>query len=230
MADPQTYTQEQYDAMIAERDALKANRDQILKEAKDAKKRLSDYDGFDPAEFKALKEAAVAAEQKKAAAEGDFNALKKQLVDAHAAELATHSKRTGKMEQALNKHLVEAKLAAALAKADADPTMTALLMLEGQRHIRVRETDEGFEEYVSDDRGNPLVADGKGTPMDVDMFVAQNLKTNYPGAFRGTGSSGGGATKSSGSAVGGSKSITAGDNAAFLANLDGIADGTIAVQ
>ena len=225
-----TYTQEQFDAMIAERDALKANRDQILSEAKATKKKLADYDGLDPLEYKALKAAASEAEQKKAAAEGDFNALKKQLVDAHAAELAAHGKRTGKMEQSLIKHLVEAKLAAALAKADADPTMTSLLMLEGQRHIRVRETEDGFEEYVADEKGNPLVADGRGTPMDVDTFVAQTLKTSYPGAFRGTGSTGGGATKSSGGATGGVKSIAAGDNSAFLANLDGIAAGTTVVQ
>lgn len=229
MAEPKTYTEDEYNAMIAERDALKANRDEVLKEAKSAKEKLKNYDGVDPVEFKRLKDEAAAAEAKKLAAEGDFNALKKQLVDAHTVELAAKDTRAGKLEKSLNKHLVEAKLAAALAKADADPSMIGLLMLEGQRHVRVRETDDGFEEYVSDDAGNPRVADGKGTAMDVDTFVAQTLKTTYPGAFKGTGSSGGGASKSN-AGGGGAKTVAVGDDAAFLANLDGIAKGEVVVQ
>jgi hypothetical protein len=195
VAEPKTYTEDEYNAMIAERDALKVNRDQILKEAKDAKKKLGEYDGVDPAEFKALKEASAEAERKKAAAEGDFKSLEKQLIERHTAELQGKDTKIGKLTAAIERRLVQAKLAEALAKHDADSSMIPLLQLEGQRHVRVRETADDFEEYVVDAQGNPRIADGKGTAMTIDDLVAQTLKTQYPAAFKGSGSSGGGASK-----------------------------------
>ncbi len=228
MAEPTTYTEEQYNAMIAERDALKANRDEVLKEAKAAKAALKNYDGVDPSEFKALKDAAAAAELKKAQAEGDFSALKKQLVDAHATELASEKAKTNKAMAALEKRKV-AQLTDALVKADVRKDMLDLLVLKGSASVRLREGEDDYEEYVADEKGNPLVADGSGTPMTVHQFVEKNLKAQYPGAFNGSGSSGGGAIKSSGGASG-AKTIAAGDNAAFLANLDGIASGSVEVR
>ena len=38
MADPRVYTQEEFDAVVAERDAQKANHDALIKEAKAAGK------------------------------------------------------------------------------------------------------------------------------------------------------------------------------------------------
>ena len=227
MADDQTFTQAQVDAMIAEQiAALKSNRDELLKEAKAAKTALKNYDGVDPDEFKRLKAEAEAAEQKKAAAEGDFATLKKQLVDNHAKELAARDARVAKLNAALERRLVEAELTQELVKAGAKPNMIDLLVLRGKSNVRVRETEDDFEQYVADARGNPLVADGRGTPMTLADLVGVTLKTQYPDAFNGTGSSGGGASKSgSGSAGSGSRVIQAGDNDAFLANLADIASG-----
>lgn len=171
-------------------------------EAKQAREKLTAWDGVDPAEFKRLKAAAEEADRKKAAAEGDFKALEKQLIDRHQAELGGRDTKIGKLTKALEKRLVQAQLTTALTEANAKPTMLKLLVLEGARSIRVRETDEDFEEFVADDKGNPLVADGKGTPMTVKAFVEQTLKTQYPDAFQGTGSSGGGASRSTGGAGG----------------------------
>jgi hypothetical protein len=220
------FTKEEVDAMLAEQvGGLKANRDEALKELKSARAALKNYEGVDPTEFKALKEAAAEAERKKAAAEGDFKSLEKQLIDRHTQELSAKDKRAAKLQSALEKRLVDAKLATALAKADADPAMLELLQLAGRRAIRVRETEDDFEEYVADAQGNPLIADGKGTPMDVDTYVQQTLKAQYPGAFKGTGSSGGGATRSAGGASGAVRSIASTNSPDFLSNLADIASG-----
>ena len=231
MADePKTYTEEEVAARIAEVEkGLKANRDEALKEAKTAKARLAAYDGVDPDEFKKLKSAAEEAERKKAAAEGDFKSLEKQLVDRHSVELAAKETAIGKLTKAVERRLVQAQLATAIAKAGGKPSMTELLVLDGARHIRVRETDEDFEAFVADEKGLPLVADGKGTPMTVDLFVEQNLKAKYPDAFNGSGSSGGGASKST-AGGGGVRVIAAGDDQAFLANLAEIASGKAEVR
>jgi hypothetical protein len=230
VADPKTYSEDEYNAMIAERDALKANRDEILRESKKAKDALKNYDGVDPAEFKTLKEAAAEAERKKAASEGDFKALEKQLIDRHTAELGVKDAKIGKLNKALEKRLIDAKLAESLAKHEAEPTMLKLLQLEGRQYVRVRETDDDYEEYVVDAKGNPLIADGKGTAMTVDDLVVQRLKTDYPAAFKGSGSSGGGASKSTPGGSGGVKVIAAGDKKGFIDNLADIASGKAQVR
>ncbi len=230
MADPKTYTQEEFDAAIAEREAatagLKANRDELLKESKAAKAKLAAYDGVDPEEFKKLKQAADEAEQKRAAAQGDFESLKRQLVEKHGTELSAKDAAIAKRQAALEKRLVQAELTAAIARHKGDPD---LLLPHGSRYVKVKETEQDFEAFIADESGNPRYADGKGTPMSFDDLVTQVLLPKYPRAFEGTGSSGGGAAKSTGGA-GGARVIPRDDNAAFLANVDGIADGTTQVR
>lgn len=224
-----TFTQDQVDAMIAEREAgLKANRDELLKEAKTAKERLKAFEGVNPDEFKTLKAQAEEAALKKAAAEGDFKALEKQLIDRHSAELAAKDGKLSKVEKALHQRLVQAELRKTIQDAGGLKDMADLLMEYGARFVKVKETDDGFDAYVVDERGNPRIADSVGTPMNIAAFVESELKTKYPRAFEGTGSSGSSAAKSNGGA-GGVKTIAAGDKKAFLDNLEGIANGTVKV-
>lgn len=226
MTDGKTYTQDEVDAMLAERLAtetagLKQNRDDVLKEAKAAKAKLAAYEGVDPEEFKRLKGAADEAERKKAAAEGNFASLEKQLIEKHGVEMSKADSRAAKLQKALEYRLVQAELQSAIGKhrGDAD-----LLMPIASRSVRMRETEQGFEAYVADEQGNPRIADGKGTPMSFEDLVTQELLVKYPRAFDGTGSSGGGASKSTGSA-GATRVIPAGDNDAFIANLADVASG-----
>lgn len=193
MADPKTYTEDEYNAMLAERDALKANRDEALSEAKKAKRALQNYDGVDPEEFKRLKAAADEAETKRAAAAGDFETLKKQLVDNHTKEIGAKDTKIGKLTKALERRLIQAELTKAIAakKGDAD-----LLLPYAERFARTKETDDDFEAYLVDAAGNQRFSDGQATPMTFDAFVEQELMTKFPRAFDGTGSSGGGASKS----------------------------------
>ena len=193
---------------------------------KAAKAALAKYEGVDPEEFKSLKQAAAEADRKKAAAEGDFKSLEKQLVEQHGKELATERAARAKAEAAVEKRLVQAELTRAIAKHRGD---SELLMPIASKFVKVRQTDDDYVAYVVDEQGNPRIADGKGTPMDFDQLVEQVLLPKYPRAFDGTGSSGGGATKSSGSAAG-ARVVAADDNRGFIANLEGIAKGEVEVR
>lgn len=216
-----TFTQEQVEALVAERleqetAGLKKNQSEALKEAKAAKARLAAYEGVDPEEFKRLKAAAEEAEQKKAAAEGDFSKLREQLIEKHNSELSAKDKRMQKIEAALNRRLTTDELRKALT-GKAQPEYMELLVEHGSKYVQPRETDDDFEYVVTDGKGNALVADGKGSPMTIDLFVEQTLKSKFPGAFLGTGSSGGGATRSNAGGGGSVRQIskddlTKGDN------------------
>lgn len=228
----ESFTQEQVDAMIAERlaaevEGLKKNQQEALKEAKAAKAKLAAFEGIDPAEYRTLKEAADDAERKRALAEGNLDAWKKQVTDAHQKEREADAKRLAKYESSLAKRLKQDELRKALV-GKADPTMMELLVEHGSKYVHIRETDEDFEQFVADEKGNPLVGDGKGSPMTIDQFVDQNLKTKFPAAFLGTGSSGGGASRSNGGA-GGVRTVARDDSRAFIANLEDIAKGKVDV-
>lgn len=224
-----TFTQDEVNAMIAEQVAgLKAKTDELLTEAKRAKNALKNYDGVDPTEFKRLKEAADQAERDKAAAAGDFKALEKQMAERHTVELTGRDSTITKMRKVLERKVVESELVRAIAAKKGDPD---LLLPYARQYARMRETDDDFEGFVSDERGNPLVSDGKGTPMDFSAFVEQHLMSKFPRAFEGTGSSGGGAPRSSAGGGGGNpKRISAGDNNAFISSLKDIANGKVTVD
>lgn len=225
MADEKTtFTKEELDAEVA---GLKANKDEAIKEARKAKERLAAYDGVDVDEYKKLKAQAAEAEQKKAEASGNFEALKKQLIDQHTAEKQSLEKRNAKFETALSKRLKQDELRRALT-GKALPEYTELLLEHGVKYLGIRETDDDFEQFVHDGKGNPRVSDGVGTQMSIDAFVEQDLKTRFPGAFMGTGSSGGGATKSTAGGGGSSKTVTDGQD--FLRNISGIVKGEVQVK
>ena len=226
MADPKTYTEDEYNALLAEKEALKGNRDEILKESKRAKDALKNYDGVDPAEYKALKDAAAKAEREKLASEGDFKALESQLKGLHQKEIEGKDAKIAKTQKALERRLVQAELTKAIAARKGEPD---LLLPYAEKFVRVKETDDDYEAFIVDASGNPRFADGKGTPMDFGAFVEQELMVKYPRAFDGTGSSGGGATKSN-PGGGGAKVVAAGDSKAFMENLEGIASGKVQVR
>lgn len=241
MAD-ETFTKEQVDALIAERlasetEGLKKSQAQLLKEKKDAQSALKGYEGVDAEEYKALKQAAAEAEEKRIAATGDMETWKKQiadanakrektLLDAHAREIDERDKRISKRDQAIENTLIRAELTRAIAAQKGDPD---LLLPYARTFVRTRETDDGFEAYIADGSGNARMADGKGSPLSFDQFVQQDLMTKFPRAFDGTGSSGGGSSRSTGGAGGSATRIAAPENGVFgedfLKNVAGIATG-----
>lgn len=230
MADePKTYTQEQVDAMLAEQTAgLKANREEIAKEAKTAKAKLAAYDGVDPEKYRQLVAAAEEAERKKATAEGDFKQLEAQLVKKYETEIEKERTVSTRYRSAVERHLIDAAAASELAKYSDTPR---LLLPHIRSRMKVVEQDGEFHARIVDDQGNVKIGKGQGsTPMTLPELIEEMRQDQeFAPAFRGSGSSGGGATKAA--AGGGSQRvISADDGAAILANTKGILDGSVVVR
>lgn len=232
MAEVKFESEEAFNAAVAERlaaetDGLKKSQRELLAEAKAAKAKLAAYDGVDPEEFKRLKTAAEEAERKKAAAEGDFKSLEAQLVSKYEKQIEQERAEKSRYASAMEQHLIDAAIATELAKHSDTPR---LLMPHLKSQVKVLEADGQFHARVVDAQGTVRIGKGQGSsPMSIAELV-EEMKSipEYAPAFRGSGSSGGGASKSSGSAAG-QRVIQADDNAAFIANLEGIAKGTTKV-
>lgn len=224
MTDPKLYTEEEVAVIQSERDALKGKHNELLTETKNAKAALKAYEGIDPAKAKALQKAAEDAEAAAAAARGDFSTREKQLIERHTQELEKRTTRETKLQRAVERRTAEAEIRRAIAAAGGN---AELLLPHAMPYVKVRETDDDFE-AILEEHGQPLVADGKGSPMTFDTFVSERLKTKFPDAFAGTGSSGGGASKSIASGVGG-RIIPAGATWT-KADIDDIASGKAQVR
>lgn len=225
MADPITMTQEELDALVADKLAsAKAEGDaafqNLWKEAKAAKAKLRDYDGIDPERARAFQKKADDAEAAAAAARGDFTVREKNLVEAHTKEREGDRAKITKRDAVIRRRVAEAELRAAIArkKGDAD-----LLLPHALPYVEVEETDDDFVPVLKE-KGSLLVADGTGKPMDFDMFVEQRLMAKFPGAFDGSGSSGGGAPKSAAGGSGGVRVIPEGTPWVVKPGRDDIAD------
>lgn len=212
MADEkETYTKDEFAAMVKERDALKAKNGELLGEKAKLKDSLKVFDGIDPNDYRAMREAADKAEQDRAKKEGDWVAREKQLTEAQTKALEAKELRIGKLAKAVDRNVKRGTLASAIAKAGGNAD---LLMPHAEAAAEVIETEEGFVLQIKDE---------KGQAIDADAFVTQTLKTKYPEAFPGTGSSGGGAARSH--AGGGGKRIIPAGAQWSKQDIDDIASG-----
>lgn len=188
-------------------------------------------DDFDPEEFRRLKTEAAERARKDDEAKGNWAKLEQQLKDLHAKELAAARAEAQEALAGLSTHLRDGNLTSALVKAGAKKGMLDLLVGHGAKFVDVRKVDGRFVPVVVDATGTPKLADGAGTPMGIDGLVEQVLKAQYPDAFEGSGSSGGGASRSAaGGSDTGTKVIAANDPAGFLAHVEEIAKGKVEVQ
>ena len=225
----ETFTQEQMDAAVeAGKAGLVANQTALMDETKEAKRALAAFDGFDANEYKRLQDAEAEAARKKAEGEGDWTKLEENLVTAHGLELQSEKDRTAKAMQSVDDSLVVAELTRAIAAAKGD---VKLLLPHARKYVHTRETDDGFEAFVVDEKGTPAFSDGQGTPMTFDQLVETRLTVDFPRAFEGTGSSGGGASRSSAGGQGRiAGTIAAEDGDSFMDNLEGVASGKVQVR
>ena len=83
------------------------------------------------------------------------------------------------------------------------------------------------DEFDLTDDGKPMLKNRPG--IEVSKFVAEDLKKQYPELYNGTGSSGGGAPRSTAGGGGAPNTIAADDAEGFIANLEGIAKGAVNV-
>jgi len=190
------------DALVAEKVAeatagLKASRDELLREKKQLAARLKAIpDDFDPEQYAALKAQQEALAVEKAKAAGDFEAIKRQLVERHAADLEKANQRAERLRGTLEARMVDAELTTAIARAKGVPE---LLLPHVRRAVKIDwEADEPHA-YVANKKGEPRVGDERGTPMSFDQLVEEYRQDPvFARAFEGTGSSGSGASGSNG--------------------------------
>jgi ribosomal protein L17 len=221
------YTQEEVDALVAEsKQGLEANRNEVLNDLKKAKAQFKQFEGIDPEKARAALAKLEELERKKAEGEGDWKSLEKQLLERHNQEIEGREGRIKSLQSSLEKYLVDAEAARVISEQRGS---VKGLLPHVKPHIRVVEVDGEFVAQVVDGKGNQRIGDAQGRPMTIAQLVEEmKADTDLARLFEGSGSSGGGASKSTGSA-GGSRVVTAGDNDAFIANLESIAKGEIQV-
>lgn len=209
---PKTFTQEQLDAAVTERNkALEAKRDELLGEVRGLKDKLrSSEEGYTE-----LQQRLAALEEERKAAEANVSSDK--LEEIRQAAEANMEKKYGPVR----KQLEEAQNT--IRKLQLDNVVKAEMGKNGVRGERVdalfRLAGDRFD--LTDD-GKPMLRDNPTAP--IDAYISDELAKEYPEFYEGTGSSGGGAPKSTVS--GGGNQVQASDNAAFLENLEDIAKGT----
>lgn len=177
---------------------LKAKRDELLGKLK----ALDAHKDVDPEEYKSLKAQAAKAEEDRALKAGEFDNLKKQLVEAHAKERQALEAKLATMHKSLEENVLIATATQAIAAEKGVPT---LLM----PHVRSRtRLDENGQPVVIDESGNVRVsADGK--PLTITALIAE-MKADvntFGRAFEPSGGSGAGSQGGSG-AGGGQKNLT----------------------
>lgn len=220
-ASGKTYTEEEVQALVDERNkALEAKREEILKELKTAKQKLSQFDGVDLDELKGaatrLKQLEQESKAKKAGVTSEeLDRLRREVREELEKEYSQFKSQAEKLAGEVRELRLDGVVKGEMAKAGVrGERVDALFRLTGDR-------------FDLTDDGKPMLRDRPGT--EVDKYIAGDLAKEYPEFFAGTGSSGGGASKSSGSAGASVRQIKAGDKAAFAHNLERIAKGEVAV-
>lgn len=219
-----TYTQEELDAIIAERvgevDGLKANTKKALDEVKAARAKLAAYDGLDPDEAKSWKTKLTELEQQRKADAAGITA--ETLAKMRQETAAEFDKKFGPVVEE------NAKLKTEIRGLRLDDRVKAHMGKAGVRAERIdalyRLTSDRFD--LTDDN-EPML---KGSTKEVPKYIAEELVKEYPEFFAGSGSSGGGATKSAGGAGRTEPIRISNDPASLLANIDALAKGDVTVD
>ena len=220
-----TYTQDQLDAKIAEANkALEAKRAELLDEVKTLKRR---YDGIDPDEYRQVTQRLSELEQQQQADQAGLSseelAKLRQDVAADIRKQFESNRDAGLEAFSWARELADENRALKL-----DAVVKAEMAKGGARAERIdalfKLTQERFQ-LTSD--GKPVLRDHPAT--ELSKYVADELRTEYPEFYNGSGSSGGGASKSTASGGGYSQKIAADDQKGFIDNLEAIADGTMEV-
>jgi hypothetical protein len=224
----ETFTKEQVAELVATEVAgLKANAAALLKEKKALADLAKKYEGIDPDAARTAMQAAEEAERKRAEMAGDWKAREAQLLEKVAANEKAKDATISSLSSALERRLVDAEATSALAAAKGSPKV---LLPHIKAHVRVVQEDGEYVVQVVDSKGNQRIGDAKGSPMTIAQLVEEMKEDpDFARNFDGTGSSGGGASKSNGGAGGAVRQIASTNSPDFLANLSGIAGGKVKV-
>jgi hypothetical protein len=222
------YVPDVEEAVAKATDGLKRNNRELIGEKKSLQAKLKAFEAIDLDAYHAAQEKLAALgdldiEQARAAlAERDGYAAKEAALTAdYTAGVAERDTKIGQLTSTLAQKTVSSALALALAGKTETPSV---VMPYAEKFVKARETEGGEWELAYFDEAG---VERKNYSMD--KFVA-HLSTQFPSAFLGTGSSGGGSQRSTNYGGGSRRTIQSGDNRSFIANLDAIADGEIEVR
>lgn len=225
---PEVFTKDQVAELIAAEVAgLKANNTKLVSEKRQLAELAKKYEGLDPDAARNALQAAEEAERKRAEMAGDWKARETQLLEKFNAEKTASESEKTSLRSALEKRLVDAEATAALASAKGAPKV---LLPHIKSQTKVVQEDGEYVVYVVDSKGNPRIGDAKGSPMTIAQLVEEMKQDpDFARNFDGTGSSGGGAARSTGGASGAVRQIATTNSPDFLSNLSDIASGKVNV-
>lgn len=206
--DAKTYTEADFQAAVRDANAaLEKNRNEILSDLGKTKDRLRKFEEVDLDEYKTLKAERARAEEDKARKEGDWKAMEKQMAERHGKAEQLWQERERSLTSALERHLIDGALTTEIANAKGLPK-GLLPILRPQ--VKMAEVDGEFVVQVVDTKGHPRIADGKATPMTLKDLVEEARSDEVLARmFEGTGSSGGGASRSTAGGGGPLRTISA---------------------
>lgn len=168
-------------------------------------------------------------EEKRAKAEGNFEQLKTQMAERHAAEKAELMKTIDKLNGGIRKLVAETAAREAISSFGIKP---GVLLPQVMSQLEV--VEEGGEYVVRVVNGGYVkVADGAGTPMTVKQLVAEfKQHDDFKDVFPGPGSSGSGAPARTAAARGAASEervteIAVDSTETLLKNLEKIAGGQL---
>lgn len=188
---------ESADSVKGLKSALQKERDNAAKAARDAAALAEQFKGIDPDKIKAWESAQASAQEDAAKKAGEWDALKKQLTESQAKDIAKKDAEIARRDAAISALMIDGEAARVVADEKGNAT---LLMPHIKMLTRVQPDANGNPRVVVvDEQGQPRI-NGKGDPMTIKELVAEmRTKEVFAGAFAGSGNAGG-----AGSAGGGS--------------------------
>ena len=177
--------------------SLKSALDKERRAARDASRDVSAWKalGKTPEEIQALVEAQAEAEREKLSKAGEWDKLRGQMTEQHQTELAKREESAKTLRAQLERHLVDAAAATALAAAEGN---TELLMPHVTAKTKVIEENDEFVVRIVDAAGNPRV-NAKGEFLSMrDLVDEMRQNPIYaPGFPKAQGSGAPGSTSTS---------------------------------
>lgn len=157
--------------------------------------------GKTPEQIQELIDKAAEDERKRLESKGEWDKLKEQLTQQHAAALAEKDKTIDEKDHAIEEFLIDSRATDAIAKNDGNVT---LLLPHVKSRVRVAQNEGKYSVQVLAEDGKTPLIDGKGNLITIEDFV-KSLRENeiFQMAFKarggtGSGASGGGTTAPSG--------------------------------
>jgi hypothetical protein len=223
--DDKTYTQEDFDkAVEEERSKLVANRDKALDQAKAHKRELDEL----KRQHEELQETVRNLEQEaKAKAAGVPDEKLHEIREQIAADEARRWSNVADERDALKEQLAGAQ--GRIRELTLDNVVKGELGKAGAKADRIEALFKlTADRYELTDDGTVIAKDHRDVPLV--KYLGTEVASEYPELFNGSGSSGGGASRSAGGAGGQTRFIAAGDKDAFMANLEGVASGEVGIR